>query len=101
MISLQKNVSKAYTATVVRKLLQNEYQVRKTKCFLYPRGKIENELLWVSDFIIKYMLCRPFVAQTQTNKRALDHADCTPPTRQSEVDHTDQEKHCCPEIPRS
>ena len=37
------------------------------------------------------MLRRICVSQIQRRKHALDHADCTAPTRQHELDHTDQE----------
>ena len=35
------------------------------------------------------MLCRICIVQIQPRKRVLDHADCTAPTRQHELDHTD------------
>ena len=40
------------------------------------------------------MLCRSCTVQIQPRKHVLDHADYAAPTRQHEVDHTDQEFIC-------
>ena len=41
------------------------------------------------------MLWRICVVQIQPRKHVLDHADYTAPTRQHELDHTDQEYLPC------
>lgn len=37
------------------------------------------------------MLCRICITQVQSRKHVLDHAECTDPTRQHELGHTDQD----------
>ena len=46
------------------------------------------------------MLCRICTVHIQSRKHVIDHADCTAPTLQHELDHTDQES-ICPERSRS
>ena len=46
------------------------------------------------------MLCRICIVQIQPRKYVLYHADHTAPTRQHELDHTDQE-YICPERSRA
>ena len=65
---------------------------RSTDDIGHTRYHALDRLLTVDPLTCRYdMLCRIYTVQIQLRKHVPDHADCTAPTRQHELDHTDHE----------